>query len=572
MALNDLFGWLTRTKDDENQPELKSIAREQNDGSLIVTRGHEGDLIGDSWSWSVSLDIDPLIISEQSLITKYREMSLVPEIDKAIEIIINEMVATNADEVVHLDLDRLEYSESLKNKILDEFQHVVNLLDFNNSSYEILRRWYIDGRMQYQVVVDPKTFKEVGIGRLTYLDPRKVKKVRVVKKDKDARTGADTFEEEKGYYLYSEHGFLSTSSTGVDLSMQNSTVRIADDAVVQVTSGLLDPTNSVVLSYLHKAIRPLNQLKALEDATMIYKISRAPERRIFYIDVGNLPPAKAEQVLQKQMNQYRSKMVYDVNTGTVRADPKQMTMIEDYWLPRRSDGRATEITTLPSGNLSGELGELSYFLNKLYNSLNVPITRMDSTNGFNFGKTTEITRDEVILTKFVERLRRRFSNLFLDLLKRQLALKNILNPYEFDQVRQLIKIEYESDNHFDEMLALEVMEARMNMIDRMVNYMAGGQFPVDLFSVEYVYKDILQMSEEQMQDMQKQIAEDRKNMKQNMEEMGVGPDGQPLEQPFEGPNVSQIVHQADSANQVKKAAGAAGDSINSSNTNTEVTQ
>lgn len=543
----EIFGFKFGSKAQEEQPDLKSIALEPNDGSIVVRRQNNVDIVGDAFGWSTSFELDPTIISEQSLITKYREMSLVPEIDKAIDIIINEMVSTEAEKVVTINLDRVEYTEQLKNKIIEEFEYVIKLLGFNESAYEILRRWYIDGRIHYQVVVDKENYKEIGIGKVTYLDPRKTKKVRVVDQSIDQRTGINLYKERKGYYVYSEGG-LQNTATNIDTGL-NSTVQIAEEAVVQATSGLLDPTNSIVLSYLHKAIRPMNQLKGLEDATMIYKISRAPERRIFYIDVGNLPPAKAEQVLQKQMNQYRTKPVYDTQTGAVRSDPKQMTLIEDYWLPRRSDGRATEITTLPSGNLNGDISEMSYFLNKLYNSLNVPITRMDSTSGFNFGKTTEITRDEVALTKFIARLRRRFSSIFLELLKRQLALKGILNDVEFENIRHQISFKFESDNHFNEMLSLEVMEQRMNMLDRVVNYTFGGQF-MTIFSREFLYKEILQFDDEEIKLILEQIEEDKKKLRDEVELPGdkFNEGG--------GPNITRVVHNS------KKRPPQAGEQIN----------
>lgn len=553
---SQFFGWIASTKEQEdiNPANVKAIAPEQNDGSIVLTKSgqyDDGDASGMIQNFTTSMDLDPLITSEQALITKYRELSLQPEIDKAVEIIVNEAISVSDKEVTRLNLDRLQYSESLKKIILDEYEHVIEVLDFNANAFEIFKRWYIDGRLQYQVVVDRENYQNEGIHKLVYLDPRKLKKVRVIKKQKDPKTGIDLFIDENPHYLYSEHGFVDDVNSVRSSGLSQSNISITNESVVQVTSGLLDPTNSVVLSYLHKAIRSANQLKSLEDATMVYKLSRAPERRIFYIDVGNLPPAKAEQVLRKQMDQYRTKMIYDINTGSVRSDSKQMTMIEDFWLPRRSNGRATEISTLPAGQLAGNMGELDHFLNKLYNALNVPVSRMDPSTGFTFGKTTEITRDEVALTKFVTRLRRRFSNIILDLLQRQLALKNIVNPNEFSRIRQLLTIEYTSDNHFDEMLATEIRETRLNSLNMIAGYTLNGSYNFPLFSKEYIYKEILMMSDEEIQKMQKQLeteAQDELSKQQEQqsdnEEQGQDEDqDQDSDQQKSGPRT--VVHQAD---------------------------
>ena len=553
---SQFFGWIASTKEQEdiNPANVKAIAPEQNDGSIVLTKSgqyDDGDASGMIQNFTTSMDLDPLITSEQALITKYRELSLQPEIDKAVEIIVNEAISVSDKEVTRLNLDRLQYSESLKKIILDEYEHVIEVLDFNANAFEIFKRWYIDGRLQYQVVVDRENYQNEGIHKLVYLDPRKLKKVRVIKKQKDPKTGIDLFVDENPHYLYSEHGFVDDVNSVRSSGLSQSNISITNESVVQVTSGLLDPTNSVVLSYLHKAIRSANQLKSLEDATMVYKLSRAPERRIFYIDVGNLPPAKAEQVLRKQMDQYRTKMIYDINTGSVRSDSKQMTMIEDFWLPRRSNGRATEISTLPAGQLAGNMGELDHFLNKLYNALNVPVSRMDPSTGFTFGKTTEITRDEVALTKFVTRLRRRFSNIILDLLQRQLALKNIVNPNEFSRIRQLLTIEFTSDNHFDEMLATEIRETRLNSLNMIAGYTLNGSYNFPLFSKEYIYKEILMMSDEEIQKMQKQLemeAQDELSKQQEQqsddEEQGQDEDqDQDSDQQKSGPRT--VVHQAD---------------------------
>ncbi len=526
-----LFGY---TFFDEDKDQAKSITAEPNDGSTVITTGdNSGGLwggVGDATGYSMTFDVDPTIVSEQQLITKYREIAMVPEVEKAIDIIINEMISTGSNDVVNLDLDELVYSEELKEKILDEFDHVVKLLDFNQSGFELLKRWYIDGRMQYHVVVDPSTYKEVGISKLTYVDPRKLKKVRVVNAEKDVRTSATLYTDVDEFFAFSESGFINDVSPNLTSETTGETVKLSKESIVQITSGLLNPTNAVVLSWLHKAIRPLNQLKSLEDASIIYRLARAPERRIFYIDVGNLPPAKAEQVLKRQMQQYKSKMVYDTASGSVRSDPRQMTMIEDYWLPRRSDGKATEITTLPGGANLGEMTEVNYFLNKLYNALNVPITRMDPNTGFSAGKTTEITRDEVMLIKFVNRLRRRFSNLFLELLKRQLALKNIVNDQEFERIRQNISVEFDSDNHFDELLANEVLEGRLNIVDRLWPYKGI------LYSIEYMYREVLKLSQEDIDQMLGQMKKEKA--------AGLYDDPN-AEEGDAGPNFSTVLHKSE---------------------------
>ena len=464
-----IFGWeITPSKQEIEQLEnQKSITPEQNDGSLVVDQSSTDETAatfgGGAWGYSMQFDIDPDIVSEQALITRYREISMVPEVDFAIDDIINAMAATDENDVVEINLDDLDYSVQLKNKITEEFDYILNLLDFNMNAYEIIRRWYVDGRLYYQVVVDENTYKDEGVAKLTYIDPRLIKKVRVVKKSKDEHTGVDVYADKDEYYLFSESGFGTNINNTMSQTVDQG-VRVSKESIGFIHSGLFNPSNTVILSYLHKAIRPLNQLKNLEDASIIYRLSRAPERRIFYIDVGNLPPAKAEQVLQRQMQQYRSKMVYDTVTGSVRADPKQMTMIEDYWLPRRGDGKSTEITTLPGGQNLGEMDEINYFLQKLYKALNVPASRLDPQAGFNFGRVTEINRDEVKFMKFIGRLRKRFSNIFLELLKRQLALKNILNPEEFENIRHLISFDFKTDSIFEESKQNEILTGRFTLL------------------------------------------------------------------------------------------------------------
>lgn len=489
------------------KPDLKSVSTDLNDGSTVVTVGNNDTSfmsteVGDAVSHTTSFDVDPSIVSEQQLITKYREISLLPEVEKAIDIIINEMISCDDTDLISVDLDNLDYGDSLKKSITDEFNYIINLMNFNHAGWNILKKWYIDGRLYYQVLIDKNQYVKNGIGKLQYIDPRKIKKVRVVKAEKDQRTGVDLYSEVEEFYLYSESGFNSDSLVnGVSgtLPANGDGTKLAKESVVQATSGLLNPSDTVILSYLHKAIRPLNQLRGLEDATLIYRISRAPERRVFYIDVGNLPVGKAEQHLRRQMQQYRNKIVYDSASGKIRSDSKQLTMLEDFWLPRTGDGKATQIETLPGGQNLGQMEEVTFFLNKLYNSLNVPITRMDPSTGFSIGRSTEITRDEAFFIKFIERLRKQFGTIFLDILRVQLTLKGIMNPEEFDRVRNKIRLEWKSDNHWAELLENEILTARLDMLDRVNAY--KGQY----WSMERIKRDILKQSQEEIDEIAEEI-------------------------------------------------------------------
>jgi len=505
-----LFGYTFSVSPQEEREKeaLKAITPNPNDGSLVVDQSvtSPDGALGDAMAYSVALDVDADAISEYALITKYREIALLPEVEYAIDDIINAFVDSDSNTPVKIDLDELNYSPAIKKKIVEEFDYVLDLLDFNANAYKIIRRWYVDGRLPYQVVVNPDKYKTEGIGRLVYIDPRLLRKVRVVKRDKDMRTGVDVYYDKDEFYLFSETGFNLNTPPQTVSAFSDQGVRLSKESVVYATSGLLNPSNSVVLSYLHKAIRPLNQLKSLEDAAIIYRLARAPERRVFYIDVGNLPPAKAEQHLRSQMQQYRSKMIYDTATGTVRTDPKQMTMIEDFWLPRRGDGKATEISTLPGGQNLGEMDEVNYFLNKVYKALGVPISRLDPQAGFNFGRVTEINRDELKFMKFIARLRREFSILFHELLRRQLALKNILNPDEYDRVKNKITYEYASDDIFEESKNNEIMIARLDVLSRLApNEPIIGTY----YSKEWVRRNILYQSQEEIAEILTQIAKEK---------------------------------------------------------------
>lgn len=498
-----LFGYTFFERDADNQSELKSITPDVQDGAVLVDVTGQYDAgVGEAYGYSLSFDVDAAITSEQQLIAKYREISLIPEVEYAVDDIINEMVVTTENQVVTIDLDELNYSSALKTKITNEFKYILDLLNFNNKAFNVLKRWYVDGRLHYQVVIDPNKYADVGISKLTYIDPRLIKKVKVVKKEKDLRTGADTYKDVDEYYLYSDNGF-GANLPGQSMNMSEQGVKMSKDSVVQCNSGLLNPTNTIVLSYLHKAIRPLSQLRSMEDAAIIYRMTRAPERRVFYIDVGNLPPAKAEQVLRRQMQQYRSKAVYDVASGTIKSDPRQMIMTEDYFLPRRAGGTATEITTLPGGQNQGVMEEIEYLLNKLYRSLGVPISRMDPQSGFNFGRVTEISRDELKFMKFIDRLRKQFSEIFVELLRRQLALKNILHPDEFDRIRNQITFEFKTDSMFEEAKFNEIMNGRLEVLSKINEY--KGQY----YSVEYIRRNILHQSDEEIKEIEKQIEQEK---------------------------------------------------------------
>ena len=381
--------------------------------------------------------------TEQDLVRRYRDISQQPECDSAIEDIINEgIVSDEKDQSVSIVLDRLPYPNNIKNRIRDEFDTVLSLLDFDTKGHDIFRRWYVDGRLFYHKVISKKNPK-AGVQELRYIDPRKIRKVRQIQKDVKSNTGVDLIKKVEEYYLYNEKGLANYGTS--------EGIRISPDSITYCPSGLIDQNKGNVLSYLHKAIKPVNQLRMIEDSVVIYRISRAPERRIFYIDVGNLPKIKAEQYLKDVMNRYRNKLVYDASTGEIRDDRSHMSMLEDFWLPRREGGRGTEITTLPGGSNLGEIDDIKYFQNKLYRALNVPVSRMEAENNFSLGRSTEITRDELKFTKFVQRLRKKFTPLFTDVLKTQLILKGIISLEESPKIKEHIQYDFLQDGHFAEL-------------------------------------------------------------------------------------------------------------------------
>ena len=454
------------------------------------------------------VDIEGVYRTEFDLIRRYREMALHPECDGAIEDVINEAIVSDLyDSPIEIELSNLNASDKLKNIIRDEFKNVKEILDFDSKSHEIFRNWYVDGRLYYLKVIDTKKPEE-GIQDLRYIDPMKIRFVRQEKKKNKndymnikSNSEGDVTKvmspEIEEYFVYTPKAQYPTGSIGG--SGDNKGVKIAKDSISYVTSGLVDRNKGSVLSYLHKAIKALNQLRMIEDSLVIYRLSRAPERRIFYIDVGNLPKVKAEQYLKEVMSRYRNKLVYDANTGEVRDDRKFMSMMEDFWLPRREGGRGTEITTLPGGQNLGELSDIEYFQKKLYRALGVPESRIASDGGFNLGRSSEILRDELKFSKFVGRLRKRFAALFTDMLKTQLVLKNIVTPEDWETIREHIQYDFLYDNQFAELKETEMMNERLGTLATVEPYI--GRF----YSNEWVRKKVLRQTDAEILEMDEQI-------------------------------------------------------------------
>jgi hypothetical protein len=481
------------------------------------------------------VDIEGVYRTEFELIKRYREMALHPEVDSAIEDIVNEAIVSDTNDTpVQIDLDNLNASDGIKKKIRQEFKHILNLLDFDKKSHEIYRNWYIDGRIYYHKVIDLKNPND-GIQELRYIDAMKMRYIRQdKKKNKDkykvSVVQSDNpmdydFPEIEEYFIYNPKSQYPTGNLNATGSSQG--IKIAKDAVTYCTSGLVDRNKGTTLSYLHKAIKSLNQLRMIEDSLVIYRLSRAPERRIFYIDVGNLPKVKAEQYLRDVMMRYRNKLVYDASTGEIRDDKKYMAMLEDFWLPRREGGRGTEISTLPGGQNLGEITDIEYFKKKLYRSLNVPPSRMDGEGGFNLGRSSEILRDELKFTKFVGRLRKRFSNMFNDMLRTQLILKNIVTPEDWEIMSEHIQYDFLYDNHFSELKDSELLNERLNMVAVAEPYV--GKY----FSQDYVRRKILRQTDveilEQDALIEKEI-EDGVIPDPSAQAMGMGGEEVPLEQ------------------------------------------
>jgi len=498
-----LFGFSIEDKEPLSPSVVSPVPQNNEDGvDHYMSSGFFGSYV----------DIEGVYRTEFDLIKRYREMALHPETDSAIEDIVNEAIVSDTnDSPVEIELSNLNASDGIKKKIRQEFKTILDLLDFDKKSHEIYRNWYIDGRIYYHKVIDFKKPEE-GIQELRYIDAMKMRYVRKQKKNnkaelkklnplKDDPMDYD-FPDIEEYFIYNPK---STYPTGNPMQTGASQgIKIAKDAITYCTSGLVDRNKGNTLSYLHKAIKSLNQLRMIEDSLVIYRLSRAPERRIFYIDVGNLPKVKAEQYLRDVMMRYRNKLVYDASTGEIRDDKKYMAMLEDFWLPRREGGRGTEISTLPGGQNLGEITDIEYFKKKLYRSLNVPPSRMDGEGGFNLGRSSEILRDELKFTKFVGRLRKRFSNMFSDMLKTQLILKNIITPEDWELMSEHIQYDFLYDNHFSELKEAELMNERLSMVQTAEPYV--GKY----YSQDYIRRKILRQTDEEIIEQDKLIADEIK--------------------------------------------------------------
>ena len=481
-----LFGFnIERVK----EPDIPAFALPENkDGALEATSA--------GGAFASYINMEGSAKSESDLVLKYREMTNHPECELAVENIIQESIITENTRMdpVSLDLSKTDLSESIQNKIQDEFNNILELLDFENYAYDIYRRWYVEGRLFYHIMIDPNNLKG-GIQELRALDATKIKKVREIKKPEAAllRKGV-IIPEYNEYYVYHEKGLTKNAGSGI---------KVAKDSIIHCTSGVMNASKTMVLSYLHKAIKPLNQLTMLEDAVVIYRIARAPERRIFYIDVGNLPKVKAEQYLRDIMTRYKNKLVYDAATGDVQDNRRHQSMMEDYWLPRREGGRGTEITTLPGGQNLGEMEDIEYFKRKLYQSMNVPLSRLEADTPFQLGRASEISRDELKFSRFINKLRNRFSHLFDQCLEKQLVLKNITTLEEFEGIKTKIKYDFAKDNHFTELKEAELLQDRLNILRDIEEY--KGKY----YSSEYIRKYVLRQTEEEIERIDKEIESEK---------------------------------------------------------------
>ena len=497
-----IFGFQIGNEKPDQQPEQlknKTFTLPQNEDGAVTVAG--------AGYYGTYVDLDGTFRNETQLITKYRELAIQPEMESALDEIVNEaIVMEDSGQSVEINTDELKVPEPIKKRIEAEFEYILKLLNFGNMGHEIFRRWYIDGRLFYHVVID-ETLPQNGIVEVKYIDPRRIRKIREIQKMRDPNTGVELIKRQIEYYLYNEKGMVGA---GTNLGS-----KIAVDSIVNINSGIMDPKQTMVLSYLHKAIKPFNNLRMVEDATVIYRLSRAPERRVFYIDVGNMPTIKAEQYVRDIMVKYRNKLVYDSNTGEIKDDRKHLSMLEDFWLPRREGSKGTEISTLEGARNLGELEDVKYFQTKLYKSLNVPVGRLEPQQGFSLGRTTEITRDEIKFNKFIERLRNKFATLFDDMLRVQLVLKKVCTDEEWREFKEDIWYDFKKDNNFDELKESELLLNRVSILTQIDPFV--GKY----FSQLWVRKNILQQTDDDIEEINIQMEQEAQVMAQFQQQQAI---------------------------------------------------
>jgi len=479
--------------------------------SFVAPENYDGTQVIETGGFMSSVyDFGGSFMDENSLIRQYRSMSLYPEVDMAIEDIVTQAIVYDTQNVsIRLALDTVDLSDNIKSKLQNEFDNILRMMDFSNKGHDIFRRWYVDGRIYFQNIIDVE-HPEKGISELRSIDPIKIRKIRKVQKEvkRINNTTVPVVKKVEEYYVYSDYEVSNVSST-----TSAAGVKIAPDSITYCHSGYVDHTSKRVVGHLHKAIRPLNMLRQTEDAMVVYRIARAPERRVFYIDVGNLPKNKAEEYMKTLMNRYRNKLTYDSSTGDIKDQRNHMSMLEDYWLPRREGGKGTEIQTLPGGQSLGEMEDVEYLLRKVYRALNVPLTRMEVQTGFNLGRSTEITRDEVKFYKFIERLQKKFSYIFIDTLKKQAILRGILTEEDWTRIYQDINIVFSKDSYFNELKENEILRERVDMLNTLGNY--NGLF----FSTNYIRKNILKQNDEEIAKMNLEMEQDKQKQIQQQLQM-----------------------------------------------------
>jgi hypothetical protein len=506
-----IFGFQIGNDKSDQQPEQlknKTFTLPQNEDGAVTVAG--------AGYYGTYVDLDGTFRNETQLITKYRELAIQPEMESALDEIVNEaIVMEDSGQSIEINTDELKVPEPIKKRIEAEFEYILKLLNFGNMGHEIFRRWYIDGRLFYHIVID-ETLPQNGIVEVKYIDPRRIRKIREIQKMRDPNTGVELIKRQIEYYLYNEKGMVGA---GTNLGS-----KIAVDSIVNINSGIMDPKQTMVLSYLHKAIKPFNNLRMVEDATVIYRLSRAPERRVFYIDVGNMPTIKAEQYVRDIMVKYRNKLVYDSNTGEIKDDRKHLSMLEDFWLPRREGSKGTEISTLEGARNLGELEDVKYFQTKLYKSLNVPVGRLEPQQGFSLGRSTEITRDEIKFNKFIGRLRNKFATLFDDMLRVQLVLKKVCTDEEWREFKEDIWYDFKKDNNFDELKESELLLNRVSILTQIDPFV--GKY----FSQLWVRKNILQQTDDDIEEINVQMEQEAQVMAQFQQQQAIDQQQQAAQQ------------------------------------------